>query len=107
WNARVHRRRGSAPVRRLGARRRVSALDLLHVAEEQDRDVSARAERGFASDNAATVHPEVLAGLARANVGHASGYGHDRFTERTQALFAEHFGDQSQAFLVFNGSGAN
>jgi threonine aldolase len=63
--------------------------------------------RGFASDNNATVHPDVLAALSRANVGHAAGYGHDRFTERAQELFTDHFGAQAQAFFVFNGTGAN
>jgi threonine aldolase len=63
--------------------------------------------RGFASDNNATVHPEVLAALARANVGHAGGYGHDRFTERARELFLDHFGQSARTFLVFNGTGAN
>jgi len=64
-------------------------------------------QRGFASDNAATIHPEVLAALARANVGHAPGYGHDKLTQRTEALIAEHFGEGARAYLVFNGSAAN
>jgi threonine aldolase len=63
--------------------------------------------RGFASDNAATVHPAVLEAIARANVGHASGYGHDPLTESTQALFRQHFGEQARAFMVFNGTAAN
>ncbi len=63
--------------------------------------------RGFASDNSATVHPDVLASIARVNVGHAFGYGHDDYTARVEAMFAEHFGEQARAFLVFNGSAAN
>jgi threonine aldolase len=63
--------------------------------------------RGFASDNAATIHPEVLAAIARANVGHVPGYGHDGFTRRAETLFGEHFGADAGAYLVFNGSGAN
>jgi threonine aldolase len=63
--------------------------------------------RGFASDNAATVHPEVLAAVARANVGHASGYGHDPYSRQIARRFAEHFGDGARAFLVFNGTAAN
>ena len=63
--------------------------------------------RGFASDNSATVHPDVLAAIARVNVGHAFGYGHDDYTSRVEALFRDHFGDQARAFLVFNGSAAN
>jgi threonine aldolase len=65
------------------------------------------ARRGFASDNAATVHPAVLEAIARFNVGHAYGYGHDPWTEAVQARFREHFGEQVRAFLVFNGTGAN
>jgi threonine aldolase len=63
--------------------------------------------RGFASDNSAGVHPEVLLALADANDGHALGYGHDPLTEATEALFAEHFGPGTRSFFVFNGSAAN
>ncbi len=63
--------------------------------------------RGFASDNAATVHPEVLAAIARVNVGHVFGYGHDDFSRRVAALIAEQFGGGARAFLVFNGTAAN
>jgi threonine aldolase len=63
--------------------------------------------RGFASDNAATAHPQVLDAIAAANEGHAFGYGHDEVTAGVQAQFAAEFGDQAQAFPVFNGSGAN
>ncbi|MEA2160506.1 MAG: threonine aldolase [Solirubrobacteraceae bacterium] len=64
-------------------------------------------QRGFGSDNAATIHPEVLAAIARANVGHAPGYGHDELTQRAEALISEHFGEVARAYLVFNGSAAN
>ncbi|MGZ4196605.1 MAG: threonine aldolase family protein [Solirubrobacteraceae bacterium] len=63
--------------------------------------------RGFASDNSATVHPAVLAAIARANVGHAFGYGHDEFTQSVEARFSEMFGPDARAFFVFNGTGAN
>ncbi len=63
--------------------------------------------RGFASDNSATVHPQVLAAIADVNVGHAFGYGHDAFTQRIEALTAGQFGDGARAFLVFNGTAAN
>jgi threonine aldolase len=65
------------------------------------------AARGFASDNAAGVHPAVLEAIAKANAGHAFGYGHDRWTARTEALFQEQFGSGSQAFLVWGGTAAN
>lgn len=68
---------------------------------------TATQRRGFASDNNATVHPEILEAIAAANVGHASGYGHDPLTERVEDLFREHFGEQAQTYLVFNGSAAN
>lgn len=63
--------------------------------------------RGFASDNSAGVDPAVLEALTAANFGHAFGYGHDDRTLAVQALFAEHFGDDALAFLVFNGTAAN
>jgi threonine aldolase len=64
--------------------------------------------RGFASDNAATVHPAVLEAIARVNVGHAFGYGHDPYTEGVQRRLAEALGaPEAAVFFVFNGSGAN
>jgi threonine aldolase len=63
--------------------------------------------RGFASDNSATIHPDVLAAIARVNVGHAFGYGHDDYTPLVEAMFAEHFGSGARAFLVFTGGAAN
>jgi threonine aldolase len=63
--------------------------------------------RSFASDNAATVHPDVLSAIARANAGHASGYGHDVYSRQIEGRFAEHFGEQARTFLVFNGTAAN
>ncbi len=41
------------------------------------------------------------------NAGHAFGYGHDGYTLGVEARVAEAFGDQAQAFFVFNGTGAN
>jgi threonine aldolase len=66
-----------------------------------------RARRWFASDNNATVHTDVLAAIARANDGHAIGYGHDDYSQRTQRLIAEQFAPDARAFLVWGGSGAN
>jgi threonine aldolase len=61
----------------------------------------------FASDNAAGIHPEVLAAIAAANEGHALAYGADRWTAAALSLFRAEFGDDSEAFLVFGGTGAN
>jgi threonine aldolase len=63
--------------------------------------------RGFASDNAATIHPEILAAISAANVGHAYGYGHDPCTERLAGRFAEHFGADARAYPVWSGTAAN
>ena len=43
---------------------------------------------GFASDNYAGVHPEVLAAIAAANDGHQVAYGDDVYTEHLQQVFA-------------------
>ncbi|MEU6537365.1 low specificity L-threonine aldolase [Streptomyces sp. NPDC047000] len=63
--------------------------------------------RGFASDNYAGVHPEVLAALALANGGHQTAYGGDVYTEHLQQVVRGHFGAGAEAFPVFNGTGAN
>jgi threonine aldolase len=64
--------------------------------------------RGFASDNNAGAHPEVLDAIVRANVGHASGYGADEWTRRAEEAIREALGLPDAAVaLVFNGTGAN
>jgi threonine aldolase len=63
--------------------------------------------RGFASDNYAGVHPEVLAALALANDGHQGAYGDDVYTENLQRIIQQYFGATGEAFPVFNGTGAN
>ncbi|WP_029150145.1 threonine aldolase family protein [Microbacterium indicum] len=63
--------------------------------------------RGFASDNYAGTHPEVLEALAAANGGHAVSYGEDPYTAALQERFAELLGDGVAAHPVFNGTGAN
>jgi threonine aldolase len=62
---------------------------------------------GFASDNHAGVHPEVVAAIAAANQGHAPAYGADAWTARAAERFREHFGAAARAFPVFNGTAAN
>jgi threonine aldolase len=63
--------------------------------------------RGFASDNYAGAHPEVLDAIAEANGGHQIAYGEDVYTARLQEVVKQHFGEQAEAFPVFNGTGAN
>jgi threonine aldolase len=63
--------------------------------------------KGFASDNAAGILPEVLDAIAAANTEHAVAYGNDPWTARAEQRFREQFGAQTRAFIVFNGTGAN
>ena len=63
--------------------------------------------RGFASDNYAGVHPEVLQALTDANEGHQVSYGEDDYTTRLADVVREHFGARAEVFPVFNGTGAN
>jgi threonine aldolase len=61
----------------------------------------------FGSDNQSGVHPEVLEAISAANEGYASGYGDDRWTDQAKDLFCETFGPDTEAFPMFNGTGAN
>jgi threonine aldolase len=63
--------------------------------------------RSFASDNNAGVHPEVLQAIARANQGHAVGYGDDAWTQSAVGKFKQQFGSDIEVFMVFNGTAAN
>ncbi len=65
------------------------------------------AARGFASDNYAGAHPEVLAALALANGGHQIAYGEDEYTAHLQDVVRGHFGQRAETFPVFNGTGSN
>jgi len=63
--------------------------------------------RSFASDNHAGMHPQILEALARANEGYAKAYGEDDWTLKAGGKFKKQFGDQAEAFPVFNGTAAN
>ena len=63
--------------------------------------------RTFASDNWAGIHPSVLDAMVAANGDHVPAYGADPVTARAIALFKEHFGDDADVYLAFNGTGAN
>lgn len=63
--------------------------------------------RGFASDNNAGVHPEILKELQLVNNGHTIGYGNDIYTEEACRLFRYHFGGETETFFVFTGTAAN
>ncbi|MFW7414890.1 threonine aldolase family protein [Demequina sp. SO4-18] len=61
----------------------------------------------FASDNYASVHPEVFAAMADVNVGHDAAYGADAATAAFDAAVAQEFGEAALGYPVFNGTGAN
>ena len=63
--------------------------------------------RSFASDNNATIHPEILEAISAVNQGHTVGYGNDRYTDSAVRRFKEHFGKDTEVFFVFNGTAAN
>ena len=63
--------------------------------------------RGFASDNYAGTHPEVLEALAAANGGHTPSYGADPYTARLQERFREMLGERTEVHPVWGGTGAN
>jgi threonine aldolase len=72
-------------------------------------DMAIRPEpvRQFASDNYAGICPEAWAAMAEANVGHAPGYGDDRWTAEAADLLRETFETDCEVFFVFNGTAAN
>nr|MBD3622937.1 low specificity L-threonine aldolase [Sunxiuqinia sp.] len=63
--------------------------------------------RGFASDNNAGVHPDILKAIEKANTGHVVGYGDDATTREAVSLFKKEFGPETDVYFVFNGTGAN
>ena len=65
------------------------------------------AKKTFASDNYAGVHPEVMDALMKANTGHQGSYGNDDHTLAAIANFRKHFGESTEVFFAYNGTGAN
>ena len=63
--------------------------------------------KSFGSDNHTGAHPAVLQAVMEANVGDAVAYGADDWTARATASLRSAFRTHGDAFLVFNGSGAN
>ena len=64
-------------------------------------------KRGFASDNASGIHPNILVAIEEANRGHVSAYGNDPYTEYAEAILKKHFGKNPDIYFSFNGTGAN
>ena len=63
--------------------------------------------RGFASDNNAGVHPNILRALAEVNDGHVIAYGDDPYTKKANTELREIFGQEAEPFFVFIGTAAN
>ncbi len=66
-----------------------------------------KARRGFASDNNAGVHPDILKALHKVNEGHVVSYGDDPYTRKGIEDLKEHFGENTDIYFVFNGTAAN
>jgi threonine aldolase len=66
-----------------------------------------KVKRGFASDNNAGVHPDILNEVFEANKGHALGYGADIYSDKARSLLREHLGEDAEVFFVFTGTAAN
>lgn len=63
--------------------------------------------RGFGSDNHASIHPNILLALQNANQGHAHSYGLDELTLAVETKIKTLFGNQVQSYFVYNGTAAN
>ena len=66
-----------------------------------------RREHLFASDNTATVHPNVMEALARVNRRHEISYGDDPYTKAAAEQIEELFDAEAEVFFVYNGTVAN
>ena len=64
-------------------------------------------KRGFASDNNAGIHPDILEAMKDANMGHCIAYGDDIYTQSAIAKIKEHFGEDIDVYFTFNGTGSN
>jgi threonine aldolase len=64
-------------------------------------------ERGFASDNNAGVHPEIMKAIERVNSGHTIAYGDDPYTASAVQKIRSILGEEVQPFFVFTGTAAN
>jgi threonine aldolase len=64
-------------------------------------------KRGFASDNNAGVHPDIIKEINSVNTGHVTGYGSDIYTEQAINIFKEQLGINTETFFVFTGTAAN
>jgi threonine aldolase len=61
----------------------------------------------FGSDNHSGVAPEIMDAIINANKNFAVAYGEDDLTNSLKPLFKNLLGENAEAFLVLNGTGAN
>ena len=64
-------------------------------------------KRGFASDNNAGVHPDILEAMSNVNGGHEIAYGDDQYTIAVTDKMKKIFGEETGIFFVFIGTAAN
>jgi threonine aldolase len=64
-------------------------------------------KRGFASDNNAGVHQDILKSLQEVNSGHTHAYGDDQYTKKAIDSVKNSFGGDAEVFFVFIGTAAN
>ena len=63
--------------------------------------------KGFASDNYAGIHPDILNAINEANTGHSKAYGNDAYTQQAINIFKKVFGDTIDVYFVCTGTAAN
>lgn len=61
----------------------------------------------FYSDNTATVCPELMEAIRKANSGFAKAYGDDDWTRELDGVFSDYFGISVRSFIVSTGTAAN
>lgn len=61
----------------------------------------------FKSDNISTVHPKIMEAIVNANLGHASPYGNDTYTEKAIESLKKAFNRDVDVYLVGTGTAAN
>jgi len=64
-------------------------------------------KRGFASDNNAGVHPEIMKAIESVNAGHTIAYGDDPYTASAVRKIKSILGETVQPYFVFTGTAAN
>jgi threonine aldolase len=64
-------------------------------------------KRGFASDNNAGVHPEIMKAIESVNSGHTIAYGDDPYTASAVKKIKSILGENVQPYFVFTGTAAN